>query len=195
MSRRERPPYAWTSGIPLERRIPCGTSPLNHRRRIRRIFLFVAQDAADEVPYPIKKRVLRSRKASRVDVRGAGPWPTGVRKPPWNAAHQVPHPTKMRVLVRKASRADARGAGLWPTEIREPPENAAHQVPHPLKRGFSSARRPEAMRTGVREPLENAADEVPQLITCGLALQDRGARTSYAPRSSRKRAGYATSPC
>ena len=86
-------------------------------------------------------------------------------------------PTKTRVLTRKAHGADVRGAGLWPTGVHEAPWNATREVPHPLKRGFSSARRPEAMRTGVREPLENAADEVPQLTTCGLALQDREART------------------
>ena len=86
-------------------------------------------------------------------------------------------PLKTRVLTRKAHGADVRGAGLWPTGVHEAPWNATREVPHPLKRGFSSARRPEAMRTGVREPLENAADEVPQLTTCGLALQDREART------------------
>ena len=70
--------------------------------------------------------------------------------------------------MRKARDADVRGAGLWPTGVHEAPWNAAREVPHLLKRGFSSARRPEAMRTGVREPLENAGDEVPQPLLAAL---------------------------
>ena len=45
-------------------------------------------------------------KARGVDVRGAGLWPTGVREPLENAADEVPHPTKTRVLVRKAPGGD-----------------------------------------------------------------------------------------
>ena len=98
MSRRERPPYAWTPGIPLERRIPCGTSPLNRRRRIRRIFLFVAQDAADEVPQLTKTRVL-TRKAPGGDAY----W-TYVSLPGTQRIRFRTH--KKRVLMRKARDAD-----------------------------------------------------------------------------------------
>ena len=48
-------------------------------------------NAADEVPQLTKTRVL-TRKAHGADVRGAGPWPTGVHEAPWNAAREVPHP-------------------------------------------------------------------------------------------------------
>ena len=122
-----------------------------------------------------QKQVLM-RKARRADVRGAGPWPTGVleasrtepvlrrvpwrtkrtrfryiqisgfwparrreamrtrctpqvrtareppdterslRRAPWNAAGQVPLPTKKQVLMRKARRADVYWSTLGPAE-------------------------------------------------------------------------------
>ena len=62
-----------------------------------------------------QKQVLR-RKACKGDVRGAGPWPTGVHEPLQNAAREVP-PYQKRVLVRKAPGGDMRGAGPWPTGV------------------------------------------------------------------------------
>ena len=45
------------------------------------------RDTAHQVP-PSQKRVL-VRKACKGDVRGAGPWPTGVHEPLQNAAPEV----------------------------------------------------------------------------------------------------------
>ena len=59
-----------------------------------------------------------------------------VREVLWNAADEVPHPAKTRVLTRKAHGADVRGAGLWPTGVHEAPWNAAREVPPPTKSGF-----------------------------------------------------------
>ena len=84
-----------------------------------------------EVPHPAKTRVLmrkarvtfrsplkrrfspaRRREAQRT---GRTPKVRTARKPPENAAGEVPQPTKKRVLMRKARGCDVRGAGLWPT--------------------------------------------------------------------------------
>ena len=72
------------------------------------------------------------------------------------AAHQVPQPSKARVLMRKARGVDA----YW-TYVRLRGTQRV-RFRNPLKRGFSSARRTGAMCTGVHELLWNAADEVPQ---------------------------------
>ena len=166
MSRRERPPYAWTPGIPLERRIPCGTSPpLNRRRRIRRIFCLWHK--IPQTRFRIPSNAGSHAQGARSRRARCGP------------------------LAYWSTLASRHGAPF----ATSPVENAADEVPHPLKAGSDAQGAGRRCVLDVREPPGNAAHQVPRLTICGLALQDRGARISYAPRSSRKRAECGTSPC
>ena len=121
--------------FPLSGGSPAVLPPFARRRRIRRIFCFAGKMQRIRFRSPLKSGFRCARRATPTcAVRAFDP--LDVREPPGNAAHQVPLPTKTRVLVRKASRGDARGAGLWPTGVRESLENAADEVPQPLKSGF-----------------------------------------------------------
>ena len=101
------------------------------------------------------------RNASRGDPRGAGPWPTGVREPLENAADEVPHPTKTRVLMRKARDADV----YWSTL------GIAHGA------GLATS------------PVENAACEVPPLLTRVLMRKAPGGDVYWSTLASRERSG------
>ena len=105
MSRRERPPYAWTPGIPLERRIPCGTSPLT----------------ADDGSAAFLFHGTKCSASGSASYQNAGSRPQGVRR----------RYARCGPLAYWNTLASRHGAPF----ATSPVENAAHQVPHPLKAG------------------------------------------------------------